>query len=582
MRESNFMKIQTSLGVLLLTILLVGTTPVNAQQFIQETSTRFPNPNPAEWTNQSTVGDLDNDGDLDIVFANGGGFSTPGTPDLVRVFINNGSGFFTDESVARTGGLAGLHRGVELGDVEQDGDLDVILTQDFNRLPNLLINDGNGFFSNEGAARLPAIALSSSRAQFGDIDNDGDLDIYIDNGGTTNRFGCGQNRIYVNDGNGVFSDQTSTRHPLGNLCEPMDVIFGDIDNDFDIDVRTASTGNNQSRLYRNNGAGVFTSISGVPSDEGCYSYDFGDIDNDGDLDLLGANGGPGTVEIMLRNNGSGGYTNVSSQLLSNPGIDDNDSKFFDYDNDGDLDLIIAALGGTSERILNNNGSGTFSLVSGVISLQTDSSLDLDVADFNGDGKVDIVTSQGESNNFQNRIYMNTGPADMQAPRIVATEQHSDTDDETGPYVIRALILDDMTSDRNFFDKGIFLNYSVNGGSDQQAVMRHSGGQVYRGEIPGQALPSTVEYWITAQDFNNNLGTGATLMFAVQADCSGVSNCSGHGVCVSPDTCACDPGWGGADCANEAVPTVSDWGMVVIGLAMLSMGTLVLRRVPHFN
>ena len=218
----------------------------------------------------------------------------------------------------------------------------------------------------------------------------------------------------------------------------MDVIFGDIDNDFDIDVRTASTGNNQSRLYRNNGAGVFTSISGVPSDEGCYSYDFGDIDNDGDLDLLGTNGGPGTVEIMLRNNGSGGYTNVSSQLLSNPGIDDNDSKFFDYDNDGDLDLIIAALGGTSERILNNNGSGTFSLVSGVISLQTDSSLDLDVADFNGDGKVDIVTSQGESNNFQNRIYMNTGPADTQSPLIVATEQHADTDDETGPYVIRAL------------------------------------------------------------------------------------------------------------------------------------------------
>ena len=158
------MRIQTSLSVLLVAILLVGTTPGNAQQFVQETSTRFPNPNPAEWTNQSTVGDLDNDGDLDIVFANGGGFSTPGTPDLVRVFINNGSGFFTDESVLRTGGLAGLHRGVELGDVEQDGDLDVILTQDFNRLPNLLINNGNGFFSNEGALRLPAIALSSSRA----------------------------------------------------------------------------------------------------------------------------------------------------------------------------------------------------------------------------------------------------------------------------------------------------------------------------------------------------------------------------------------------------------------------------------
>lgn len=553
---------------------------VSGQQFVQETATRFPNPNPAEWTNQLSIGDLDGDGDLDIVFANGGNFSTPGTAVLVRIFMNDGLAFFTDESVLRTGGLTGLHRGVELGDVENDGDLDIILTQDFNRMPNLLINNGSGFFSNEGAARLPAMTLSSSRAQFGDIDNDGDLDIYIDNGGTTNRFGCGQNRIYVNNGSGFFTDETAARHPIGNICEPMDVIFGDIDNDFDIDVRTASTGTNQSRLYRNNGAGVFTTVAGVPGDEGCYSYDFGDIDNDGDLDMLGANAGPGTSEILLINNGSGAFTNGSGQLLSNPSIDDNDSKFFDYDNDGDLDLIIAALGGTSERILNNNGSGVFSLVSGVIALQTDSSLDIGVADLDADGRFDIVTAQGESGNFQNRIYMNNGPTDTQPPVIVATEQQANTDDQVGPYVIRALILDDMTSDRNFFNNGIFLNYAVNGGVSDRVDMRYSGGQVYRGEIPGQVLPSTVEYWVTAFDFNDNLGTGETLSFTVQADCSGVNHCSGNGACVAPDTCLCDSGWSGADCAEPAaVPAVSTWGLSAMVLAVLCAGTLVVRRSP---
>ena len=107
------------------------------------------------------------------------------------------------------------------------------------------------------------------------------------------------------------------------------------------------------------------------------------------------------------------------------------------------------------------------------------------------------------------------PDDTRAPRVVLTEGHSDTPDTTGPYVVRAEILDDMTSDRNFFDKGVFLNYSVDGGPTAQVPMRHSGGQVYRGEIPGQPACSNVVYFATALDFANNLGTGITRSFAVE-------------------------------------------------------------------
>src|SRR5690606_8947755 len=111
-----------------------------AQQFVEQTATRFPQPDPLEYSNQCTVGDIDGDGDLDILIANGGNFNSPGTPQKLRVYINNGQGVFTDETDARTGGLTFLARGVELGDVERDGDLDVIVAQDFNRQPTLLIN----------------------------------------------------------------------------------------------------------------------------------------------------------------------------------------------------------------------------------------------------------------------------------------------------------------------------------------------------------------------------------------------------------------------------------------------------------
>ena len=529
-------------------LLPVAVSPAFAGlQFVDETSTRFPSPNPTEYTNQLTIGDLDGDGDLDIVFANGGNFGTAGVPQMARVYINNGSGFFTDETAARTGGFSGLHRGVELGDCDNDGDLDILLVQDFDKLPALLINNGSGFFTSEGGTRLPDITLASSRGQFGDVDNDGDLDIFVTSG-NTNRFSCGQYRLYLNDGSCHYGDATDTNFPIGVVCNNMDAIFGDIDGDFDLDIRTASTGTNNSRLYRNDGTGVFTTVNGVPADSSCYSYDFGDIDGDGDLDLLGANGGAGNSEILLENDGAGGYTNISDQIVPNPSQDDNDTKFIDYDNDGDLDLVIARIAG-GEKLYRNVG-GVFSQTSGVFQSVSDSSLDIMVADLTGNGAYDAVTAQGESGNFQNRIYVNNGPADTMPPNIVDLEQVLNPDD-AGPYVVRALILDHMSSDRNFFDQGIFLSYSVDGGPDESVLMRHSGGQVYRGEIPGQASSSVVEYFVTAHDWNDNSSTHSPLNFVIPS-CSGVNDCSRNGTCIGEDECSCDFGWSGPDCSTEVV------------------------------
>ena len=497
-------------------MLVVSVVPaLPAQQFVDETASRFPTPGAAEFSNQLTIGDLDGDLDLDIIFANGGDFASPGTPEVQRVFINDGSGVFVDESSTRLG-FSGLVRGAELGDIDDDGDLDLVLAQDFDRQPRLFVNDGSGVFTDVTASQLPVLLLSSSRAQFGDIDNDSDLDLYLVNGDGS-RFGCGQYRVYVNDGLGDFTDETLLRHPIEDVCNNMDVIFGDIDNDFDLDVRTGSTGSGNSRLYTNDGGGVFTLSNSVPTDDNAYSYDFGDIDGDGDLDLLGANANPSSLgELLLENDGSGSFTDVSSRIVPNPSEDDNDSKFFDYDNDGDLDLIIARLGGTSEKIYANDGAGSFAQVGGLIDPIGDSSLDVMVADLTGDGRLDLVTAQGESGSYLNRIYVGSGPPDTIAPRVVATEVPTNPQAADPIFVIRALILDDVTSDRNFFDRGITLHYAINGGGDELAEMEHSGGQVYRGEIPGQSDGATVEYFVTAVDWAGNLGTGKSVSFAVGA------------------------------------------------------------------
>ena len=523
--------------------LAASTTIAHGQQFVDQSSTRFPQPDPLEYTNAVTVGDIDGDVDLDLIFANGGNTNMPGVPQKLRVFINNGSGVFTDETDARTGGLTFLARGAELGDIERDGDLDIIVAQDFNLQPVLLVNNGSGVFTDQTLARLPIGVFSSSRAQFGDVDNDGDLDLYLTNGGAVNRLGSGRGKLWLNDGAGVFTDVTLANTPAQNVTEPIDCIFGDVDGDFDLDLRIGSTGTNQSKLYRNNGAGVFTNVTGLPSDNNCWSYDFGDIDVDTDLDLIGINGNATTVnsEILMRNNGMGGYAN---HTWAGSNVDDRDSKFFDFDNDGDLDIVVASTG-ANERAYSINSlvnPPTLSLTANIFPVVADFSLDIKVADFDGDGRYDIVTAQGESGNFANRIYINTGPVDTVAPKIVKVEQIADTDNTSGPYFVRATIYDAHTSDRGFHDKGVTLSYSVNDGVPQKAEMEWVGNSVWRGSIPGQPMEAIIDYTLAATDFAGNVSAGPSLSFEIlHPPC--LPDISGNGIVDVDDLLAVINNWG---------------------------------------
>ena len=535
-----------------------------AQQFVQQTSTRFPTQN--EYSNQCSAVDIDNDGDLDLVWANGQGYSTQGTQLQMRVYVNNGAGVFADESSTRASGVVGWYRGVEAGDVDRDGDMDLILANDFNKRPQLLINNGAGVFADQTNARLPTFTMSSARAQFGDVDNDGDLDLVFCNNGTT-RFGSGQPRMYLNNGNGIFVDATANL-PTGNVAEQMDILFFDVDNDLDLDIflATRASSPNQSRLWKNDGSGRFSGVSGLPSDATSYSYDAGDIDGDGDLDLIGINAGPSSAELVLKNNGDGtAWTNVSSSMSPNPATDDNDSRFFDLDMDGDLDLVIGSLG-ARDRIYLNNGTGAFTESTTLMAAVADSTIDVKVADFDGDKRFDIVTAQGESGSFQNKIFMNlTGPIDNRAPRIAQFDQVAGGGAAPADRVVRANIYDDMTSDRGFHDRGVALNWRVNGGSPQSAAMRWNGNNQWRGVVPAQAAAATVEYWVTAIDFAGNVGTGTTRSYVEGGTPGNPADLDGNGVVNGADLGFMLAAWGQsgpADLDGNGVVNGADLGLLL--------------------
>ena len=497
-----------------LAVIAFAVQSASAQQFVDQTSTRFPVQ--VEYTNYIAVGDIDSDGDLDICFANGQGYSSLGTLLKPRIYINGGTGIFTDQTDTRAAGITGCFRSAEFGDVDLDGDLDLLLGQDYNRQMLLLMNNGSGVFTNETAGRIPTLNTSTARATFGDVDADGDLDIALCNSGASGRFGTGQPRLYINDGSARFTDVTATRLPQGNVSQQMDVLFLDADGDFDLDLflATRATTPNQSRLWINNGAGTFSNLGNFPNDATAYAYDAGDIDGDGDLDLLGTNAGSSNQELLARNaNGLGtSWTNISTSISPNPSSDDNDSKFFDMDNDGDFDLVIATLGSTKRIYRNTNGLGAFTQVTNVITASTDSSLDVKVADFDGDGDYDIVTGQGESGAFQNRIYINSGPADTIAPTIVRTEQVVPGSVAGEPRSVRVTLRDGYTSHMGFHARSVLLRYGLQGQLTQSVAMKLTGNCLWRGIIPAQVAGCVVSYSVQATDAVGNVGNGPVLTF----------------------------------------------------------------------
>lgn len=322
--------------------------------------------------------DYDGDGNLDLYVVNGSAHDRPaGGGEPNRLFRGDGAGRFTDVTRRAGVGHRGWGQGVTVGDVDNDGDPDLFVT---NIGPNVLYrNNGDGTFEDvTGKAGVGHAAWSTSAAFF-DYDGDGYLDLYVANYMESDpaklpRRGseeavsvyctykgipvfCGplgqrpeQDVLYRNNGDGTFTD--ASRSAGVHLDLPryaLGVVSGDFDNDGDADLYVANDSVTNT-LWQNRGDGTFVdvgvgSLSGLNADgraQAGMGTDFADFNGDGWLDIVVTNFAHDTNTLYQNVQGRYFIDNSAlagmgtSQLALSWG-----TGFWDFDNDGDLDLFVA-------------------------------------------------------------------------------------------------------------------------------------------------------------------------------------------------------------------------------------------------
>ena len=292
-------------------------------------------------TNSIALGDIDGDGDLDAVVGNG-------TGEAETVWLNNGSGVFAAHPITPSFG-AGSTTFVALRDLDGDGDLDAIAVNTAGQATTVWLNNGAGVFTPHPVTPSFGAGGTKMYAALGDLDGDGDIDVVLVDSAASQT-------IWLNDGTGSFSLRPSdaTFGPTGAFA----IALGDIDGDGDLDAVVPTIG--AERAYLNDGTALFTAHPTTPlfGTGTSVSLALADIDGDGDLDAIVGNLlEPNTTWL---NDAAGNFT--PHPTLPSFGTAAKMVVLGDIDGDGDLDVVLADGGGGDQAWLNQS---TFAIATAV-------------------------------------------------------------------------------------------------------------------------------------------------------------------------------------------------------------------------
>ena len=343
------------------------------------------------------LGDLDGDGDLDAFVGNTAYYDNPAN----TVWLNNGLGNFVD-SGQRLGNA--FTQAVALGDLDGDGDLDVFVTNgdEWDPQPDKVwFNDGHGTFSSGTQSLGNAVGRDVA---LGDLDGDGDLDAFVANGDPAYS-GGEPNTVWINNGAGLFS---SNGQALGGATSQGDAL-GDLDGDGDLDAFVANGNSERGRnepneIWLNDGNGRFSDSGQRLGFDISQAVVLGDLDGDGDLDAFVANGGvewdAGQPDKVWLNDGTAVFTD-SGQLLGNHSS--YGAAIGDLYADGIPDLFVAGYHGGNKVWLND---GHASLTPSDPGFGIESATAVALGDVDGDGDVDALVANAIGR--QNRLWLNRG------------------------------------------------------------------------------------------------------------------------------------------------------------------------------
>jgi hypothetical protein len=411
-------------------------------------------------------GDYDQDGDLDLAAGNGGLDRHQGMSQPSRLYRNDG-GALTAASVWDSP-PADTHS-VAWGDVDNDGDLD-LAAANFGQA-TLLFRTVDGALETTPVWRSPGNPLLATTLAWGDLEGDGDLDLAVG-------VESGPTRVFRNDGGSLFT--VGAVWSSAESDSTTSVAWGDVDNDGDLDLATGAY-QQPVRLYRNDQ----TPLSLIPiGSDRTNALAWEDYDGDGDADLLTGNGGtwPNTIDMperLYRNDGGV----LSSEPLWESAVSDQTTSvaWGDYDLDGDKDLFAANYNQPGRLYRNDGGALTRTPV-WETSLAIATSADWGF--FNDDPLPDLIVGAialGSSPSLM--LYLNTGVVGA-APTFFPLPISSFADSTS------SVLLEDF--DRDGDDDLLVGNVGISlGGAGQQS-------RLYRndGTPPGGILPNFPQVWVS--------------------------------------------------------------------------------------